>query len=57
MTYDGEYERIWSQLGRRSIEELVDLPLMNDPVRRATLDVLTEVVTQHCSPTRTCSHS
>jgi len=40
-----EHERIWSQLGSRSIEELVDLPLMNDPARRATLDVLTEVVT------------
>jgi predicted ATPase/signal transduction histidine kinase len=40
-----EYERIWSQLGSRSIEELVDLPLMSDPVCRATLDVLTEVVT------------
>ena len=41
----GEYDRIWSQLGSRSIEELVDLPLMNDPDCRLTLDVLTEVVT------------
>ena len=40
-----EYERIWQQLGSRSIEELVDLPLMSDPEFRATLDVLTEVVT------------
>jgi PAS domain S-box-containing protein len=40
-----EYERIWSQLGSRSIEELVDLPLMSDPGSLATLDVLTEVVT------------
>jgi predicted ATPase/signal transduction histidine kinase/ActR/RegA family two-component response regulator len=40
-----EYERIWSQLGSRSIEGLVDLPLMTDPESRATLDVLTEVVT------------
>jgi PAS domain S-box-containing protein len=40
-----EYERIWSQLGSRSIEELIDLPLMNDPVSLAALDVLTEVVT------------
>ena len=39
-----EYEQIWRQLGGRSIEELVDLPLMNDPAIRATLDVLTEVV-------------
>jgi PAS domain S-box-containing protein len=40
-----EYERILLQLGSRSIEELVDLPLMSDPVCRATIDVLTEVVT------------
>jgi PAS domain S-box-containing protein len=40
-----EYERIWQQLGRRSIEDLIDLPLMNDPESRASLDVLTEVVT------------
>ena len=26
-----EYERIWSQLGGRTIEELVELPLMSDP--------------------------
>ena len=38
-----EYERIWSQLGDRSIEELVDLPLMSDPVHLATLDVLTKL--------------
>jgi PAS domain S-box-containing protein len=36
-----EYERIWQQLGARSIEALVDLPPMTDPVCRATLDVLT----------------
>ena len=40
-----EYERIWQQLGRRSIEELIHLPLMSDPESRASLDVLTEVVT------------
>ena len=39
-----EYERIWRQIGRRSIEELVDLPLMTDPEWRATMDVLTAVV-------------
>jgi PAS domain S-box-containing protein len=37
-----EYERIWSQLGSRTIEELVDLPLMSDPASIATLDVLTK---------------
>ena len=40
-----EYERIWSRLGSRSIEDLIDLPLMSDPETLATLDVLTEVVT------------
>jgi PAS domain S-box-containing protein len=39
-----EYERIWSQLGSRSIEELIELPLMSDPVSLATLDVLTKVL-------------
>ena len=39
-----EYERIWSQLGSRPIEELIELPLMSDPVSLATLDVLTKVL-------------
>src|SRR5262249_39120731 len=39
-----EYERTWSLLGSREIERLIDLPLMSDPVRRATLDVLTKVL-------------
>lgn len=38
-----EYERIWSQIGRRTIEEFVDLPLMSDPPSLATLDVLTKL--------------
>jgi predicted ATPase/signal transduction histidine kinase len=40
-----EYERIWSQLGSRTIEELIDLPPMSDPASLATLDVLVKVVT------------
>ena len=32
------------QIGSRSIEELVELPLMTDPAWRATMDVLTAVV-------------
>ncbi|CAB3797002.1 Adaptive-response sensory-kinase SasA [Pararobbsia alpina] len=40
-----EYDQIWRQLGGRSIEDLIDLPLMNDPEVGATLDVLIEVVT------------
>jgi PAS domain S-box-containing protein len=39
-----EYERIWSRLGSRAIEELIELPLMSDPTTLATLDVLTKVV-------------
>src|SRR5262249_7186899 len=38
-----EYERIWAQLGGRTVEELIELPLMRDPVALATLDVLTRV--------------
>jgi predicted ATPase/signal transduction histidine kinase len=36
-----EYDRIWRQLGSRSIESLADLPLITNPVWRAMLDVLT----------------
>jgi PAS domain S-box-containing protein len=39
-----EYERIWSKIGSRAIEELMELPLMSDPASLATLDVLTKVV-------------
>ena len=38
-----EYKRIWSQIGGRTIEEFVDLPLMSDPASLATLDVLTKL--------------
>ena len=36
-----EYEQIWSYLGSRQIEGLIDLPLMEDQESLATLDVLT----------------
>src|SRR6202040_1877469 len=39
-----EYARVWSQLGSRTIEELIELPLMSDPASLATLDVLTKVL-------------
>jgi predicted ATPase len=39
-----EYDRIWSLLGSRQIEELVDLPLMTNPALLDTLDVLAELV-------------
>jgi PAS domain S-box-containing protein len=38
-----EYQRIWSSLGDRPLEALVDLPLMSDPASLATLDVLTKL--------------
>ncbi|KRR03397.1 trifunctional serine/threonine-protein kinase/ATP-binding protein/sensor histidine kinase [Bradyrhizobium valentinum] len=39
-----EYERIWSQLGGRTIASLIELPLMSDPASLATLDVLAKIV-------------
>ncbi|CAB3749088.1 trifunctional serine/threonine-protein kinase/ATP-binding protein/sensor histidine kinase [Paraburkholderia humisilvae] len=39
-----EHERMWQQIGERPIEALIDLPRMTDPVWRATMVVLTEVV-------------
>ena len=39
-----EYERIWSLLGGRTIEDLIDLPLMEDPASLATVDVLSKVL-------------
>ena len=38
-----EYEQMWRQLGDRSIETLLNLPLMTDPVARATMRVLTDM--------------
>jgi PAS domain S-box-containing protein len=40
-----EYEHIWSLLGTRQIEELVDLPLMSNRDVLDASDVLSEVVT------------
>ena len=40
-----EYDEIWRRIGSARVEALVDLPLMNDPVWRGTLDVLAQVVT------------
>jgi PAS domain S-box-containing protein len=39
-----EHERMWQQIGSRPIEALLDLPRMADPVWRATMDVLSAVV-------------
>src|SRR5258706_8508296 len=38
-----EYQRIWSQLGGRKIEDIIELPLMRDPASLATMDVLTKL--------------
>jgi PAS domain S-box-containing protein len=40
-----EYDRIWTLLGERSIEELADLPLATDSDVLDMLDVFTEIVT------------
>ncbi|MFT0174896.1 AAA family ATPase, partial [Paraburkholderia mimosarum] len=39
-----EYERIWTTLGNRPIEALVELPLMSDPTSLVRLDVLTKLL-------------
>jgi predicted ATPase/GAF domain-containing protein len=38
-----EYERFWSLLGSRSIEDIVDRPLMQDSEAQATIDMLTSL--------------
>jgi PAS domain S-box-containing protein len=40
-----EYGRIWSLIADRTIEDLIDLPLMQDPEALATIDVLTSLRT------------
>ena len=40
-----EYAGLWQRLGSEPIEALLDLPLMSDPDRRATMDVLTVLTT------------
>jgi predicted ATPase/signal transduction histidine kinase len=39
-----QYDRIWSRLGDRPIEKVIELPIMNDPAALATLDVLTKIL-------------
>jgi predicted ATPase len=38
-----EYDRIWLQLGMRSIEDILELPLMTDQASLATMDILTKI--------------
>ncbi|MGE7139625.1 trifunctional serine/threonine-protein kinase/ATP-binding protein/sensor histidine kinase [Luteibacter sp. NPDC031894] len=40
-----EYDCIWTLLGQRRIEDLIDLPLASDPDVLDMLDVFTEIVT------------
>jgi len=37
-----EYDRIWSQVGGREVEDLIDLPLMTNPKVLDVIDFLTE---------------
>src|SRR5271163_2545589 len=43
-----EYARIWSLLGGRTIEDLIDLPLMEDAASLATVEVLTKLAPPAC---------
>jgi predicted ATPase len=40
---DAEYETVWQTLNGRSIESLIDLPLMTDPEVQATMQVLSDL--------------
>ena len=40
-----EYETVWRTLNGRSIESLIDLPLMTDPVPRAAMQLLSVLAT------------
>jgi PAS domain S-box-containing protein len=39
-----EYDHVWSLLGSRAVETLIDLPLMSNPTSLSTMDVLTRVM-------------
>ena len=40
-----DYEQVLSLLGSRTIDELIELPLMSDPASLATMDVLNKMET------------
>jgi PAS domain S-box-containing protein len=40
-----EYEKVWKNLGGRSIEDLVDLPDMTDPDTKAAMEILSVTIT------------
>lgn len=39
-----EYDRMWRHIGAHTVEALLDLPRMTDPIARGTMDVLTVLV-------------
>jgi PAS domain S-box-containing protein len=39
-----EYQQVWVQLGTRPVEELIGLPLMDDPTSLGTMDVLIKLL-------------
>jgi predicted ATPase len=43
-----EYERVWFHLGSRKIEDIVDLPLMEDPASFGTIAVLSKAWPPAC---------
>ena len=52
-----EYERVWTLLGNRQIEDLVDLPLIADPEVLDTLEVFSDTVTPSFFSMNTSHHS
>ncbi|WP_271412232.1 AAA family ATPase [Pseudomonas sp. Q1-7] len=55
-TVRAEYERIWTGLAGRSIEALIDLPLMEDAATLATVDALIKLLAPalHADPNLAC---
>ena len=39
---EAEYKRVWTNLGNRSIESLIDLPPMTNPQKQAAIEVLSD---------------
>jgi predicted ATPase len=48
-----EYEKTWQNLGKRSIESLIDLPIMTDPQLHAAMQLLSVLTPPPTLPTFT----
>ena len=48
-----EYDRVWSQLGSRKVDELLDLPLQTNPDVLHIMDILNEMIV----PAHDCDHN